>query len=68
MWESFGFIIAFAYSSFICTSVKLYILTGVLVLGIAGYLYIEYDLRKSNKFLVGLIINELVDLMEQMGD
>ena len=47
MWESFGFIIAFAYSSFICTSIKLYILTSVLVIGMLGYLYIEYSRYKQ---------------------
>ena len=42
MWESLGFIIAFAYSFYLCTSVKLYVLTSVLVVGICGYLGVEY--------------------------
>ena len=42
MWESMGFIIAFAYSSFLCTSVKLIILTCVLVIGMLGYFTVEY--------------------------
>ena len=49
MWESFGYIIAFAYSNYICTSVKLYILTSVLMCGMAGYFYIEYDQYKKNQ-------------------
>ena len=42
MWESFGFIIAFAYSSFLCTSDKLYILTSFLCAGTIGFLIVEY--------------------------
>lgn len=42
MWESLGFIIAFAYSTFLCVNVKLYILTSVLLLGMTGYLLVEY--------------------------
>ncbi|KAK1796123.1 hypothetical protein P4O66_009208 [Electrophorus voltai] len=32
MWESLGFVIAFAYSTFICLSTKIYILISVLAL------------------------------------
>lgn len=42
MWESLGFIIAFAYSTYLCTSVKLYILTSLLCVGMIGYLIVEY--------------------------
>ena len=41
MWESLGFIIAFAYSNFICTRVKIIIIMTVLLIGMVGYLYIE---------------------------
>ena len=41
MWESIGFIIALAYSNFICTQVKIFIIMAVLLLGMAGYLLIE---------------------------
>lgn len=47
LWESVGFIIAYAYSAFICTSVKAYILTGVLVLGMTGYFITENNIRKA---------------------
>jgi len=48
MWESFGFIIAFAYSTFICTSSKIYILTAFLCAGMLGYFVVEY-LNMSGK-------------------
>ena len=48
MWESIGFIVAFAYSSFLCTSVKLYVLLSVLVIGMIGYGIVEYKIRRSD--------------------
>ena len=47
MWESIGFIIAFGYSAELCTSVKLYILTGMLIAGNIGYFIVEYRLQKD---------------------
>lgn len=50
LWESFGFIIAYAYSTAICVHVKIYILFFMLVIGIVGYLTIEYvESKKLNK-------------------
>ncbi len=49
MWESLGFIIAFAYSNYICTSVKLYILISVLSIGMIGYFIVEWLHRKEHK-------------------
>ncbi|XP_072512592.1 protein unc-93 homolog A [Salminus brasiliensis] len=43
MWESLGFVIAFAYSTFICLSTKLYILMAVLALTMVTYLWVEYN-------------------------
>ena len=48
MWESVGFMVAFAYSSFLCTSVKLYILASLLVVGISGYTFTEISIRRTN--------------------
>ena len=45
--ESVGFIIGFAYSSFLCTSIKIYILTSLLVVGFVGYLIVEFLERKT---------------------
>ncbi|KAI0227956.1 hypothetical protein LSAT2_021555 [Lamellibrachia satsuma] len=48
MWESLGFIIAFAYSNYLCTNVKLYILTTILVIGMAGYIYVEITMKQKS--------------------
>ena len=48
MWESLGFIIAFAYSNYLCTSVKLYILMSVLIIGMSGYAYVEVTLKRKS--------------------
>ena len=37
MWESIGFIIAFAYSEHICTEPKLIVITCVLIVGYIGF-------------------------------
>ncbi|KAJ1155110.1 hypothetical protein NDU88_007845 [Pleurodeles waltl] len=42
LWESLGFVISFAYSSFLCVYVKLYIVLSVLVLGMAFYGTVEF--------------------------
>ncbi|XP_059885630.1 protein unc-93 homolog A [Delphinus delphis] len=42
LWEALGFVIAFGYSMFLCVSVKLYILLGVLSLAMAAYGTVEY--------------------------
>ena len=47
LWESLGFVVAFAYSFFLCAAVKLYILTSVLVVGMIGYFSAEYLHWKS---------------------
>lgn len=41
LWESIGFVVSFAYANFICTDVKIYILIGVLSIGIILYAIIE---------------------------
>lgn len=42
MWESVGFVIAFAYSNFICLDIKLYILIAVLILSMLLCGVVEY--------------------------
>ncbi|KAK2154829.1 hypothetical protein LSH36_256g04070 [Paralvinella palmiformis] len=49
MWESFGFIIPFAYSGFICTNFKVYILLCVLLVGMMGYYIVEWRHRQEQK-------------------
>jgi len=47
MWESLGFVIAFAYSTFLCLEYKLYIVLAVLVLTIITYPIVEYHEYKN---------------------
>ena len=50
LWESLGFIIAYAYSSYICVDTKLYVLLGILISGMLGYFIVEFlQRKKSNK-------------------
>ncbi|XP_068199315.1 protein unc-93 homolog A [Antennarius striatus] len=47
MWESLGFVIAFAYSTFLCLEYKLYILLAVLLLTVITYPIVEYYEHKN---------------------
>ncbi|MED6247900.1 Protein unc-93 A [Ataeniobius toweri] len=47
MWESLGFVIAFAYSTFMCLEYKLYIVLAVLVLSMITYPVVEYYEHKN---------------------
>lgn len=42
LWESLGFVIAFAYAKFLCINVKLIILLVVLIISLVGYFIAEY--------------------------
>jgi predicted transporter len=42
MWRSVGFILAYAYSSYFCTTTKIYILLALLLIGMGGYIIIEW--------------------------
>lgn len=42
MWESLGFVISFAYSTFLCLEYKLYVLLGVLALTALTYPIVEF--------------------------
>lgn len=43
MWESLGFVISFAYSTFMCLEYKLYIMLGVLALTAVTYPIVEFQ-------------------------
>lgn len=47
LWESLGFVIAFGYSTFLCVSVKEYIVLAVLIVGIILYGVVEYTERNN---------------------
>ncbi|KAF6116884.1 unc-93-like protein A [Phyllostomus discolor] len=41
LWEALGFVVAFGYSTFLCVSVKLYVLLGVLGMAMLAYGTVE---------------------------
>ncbi|XP_034949361.1 UNC93-like protein [Chelonus insularis] len=41
LWEATGSVITYAYSPYLCTNIKLYILSGILIVGVIGYGIIE---------------------------
>jgi len=41
LWESMGFVVAYAYSTALCAEMKCYVLIAVLVLGCVGYIIVE---------------------------
>lgn len=47
LWESAGFVIAYAYSTTLCARMKLYVLFGNLVLGVIGYVIVEVRHRRK---------------------
>lgn len=47
LWESAGFVIAYAYSTTLCARMKLYILFGNLTLGVLGYIIVEIRYRRK---------------------
>lgn len=48
LWESTGSVITYAYSPYLCTDVKLYLLLGLLLIGATGYTVVEYLQYKNN--------------------
>lgn len=47
LWESTGSVITYVYSPYLCTNKKLYILIGVLCVGMIGYIIIEWSGRTN---------------------
>lgn len=41
LWESAGFVIAYAYSTTLCARMKLYVLIAVLAIGMICYIIVE---------------------------
>uniref|UniRef100_A0A8C3YQP7 Protein unc-93 homolog A n=1 Tax=Catagonus wagneri TaxID=51154 RepID=A0A8C3YQP7_9CETA len=59
LWEALGFVIAFGYSTFLCVSVKLYILLAVLSLAVAAYAAVEcLESRKAARPLASTPLAE----------
>ncbi|GFT72016.1 UNC93-like protein [Nephila pilipes] len=49
MWSSLGTCLAFAYSNFFCTSLKIYVMLAISVLGFTGYFIAEVINNKKMK-------------------
>ena len=62
LWESLGFVIAFAYANFLCIKVKLIILLVTLIIGLVGYFLAEYinQMQVDRKYSVaeGMVLKE----------
>lgn len=52
LWESTGSVITYIYSPYLCTYMKLYILIGILCVGMAGYSIIEWT-GKADRVIAG---------------
>lgn len=50
LWESAGFVIAYAYSTTLCARMKLYVLLGNLIIGVIGYIIVEIRHRRKVNF------------------
>ncbi|XP_054727296.1 UNC93-like protein isoform X1 [Anastrepha obliqua] len=51
LWESAGFVIAYAYATTLCARMKLYVLLAVLALGCVGYTVVEILYRRKQRKL-----------------
>uniref|UniRef100_A0A8C5PRE9 Protein unc-93 homolog A n=1 Tax=Leptobrachium leishanense TaxID=445787 RepID=A0A8C5PRE9_9ANUR len=52
VWQSVGFVITYAYSNFLCVSVKLYIILSVMILGMILYLVVEFLESSIYQYLI----------------
>ncbi|KAL6442736.1 hypothetical protein ACFW04_002668 [Cataglyphis niger] len=51
LWESAGFVIAYAYSTHLCARMKLYVMLTVLITGTMGYVIVELLHRRKQRRL-----------------
>ncbi|XP_034941432.1 UNC93-like protein [Chelonus insularis] len=54
LWESAGFVVAYAYSTHLCARMKLYVMLTVLIIGTVGYIIVEILHRRKQKRLKAL--------------
>jgi len=63
LWESLGYVIAFAYANFLCIKVKLIILLVVLIISLVGYFIAEYinqmQVDREYSFSTGIVLQEV---------
>lgn len=58
LWESLGFIIAFATQNFLCTNVKIYICLAFLVVGMYLYGVVEFSYRRKDDSAGDMLKND----------
>ena len=56
MFQAIGLAVAFGYSHFLCVATKVYIMAGVLVVGLVLYSAIEFRLQQLKKFGAGIVV------------
>ena len=49
LWESAGYILAFILQTQVCIEAKLYVLLGIIILGMIGYFLIEISERSKKQ-------------------
>ena len=47
LWESLGFVVAYIYGNRICVDAKLWVISAFLVVGMIGYLIVEWLIWKN---------------------
>lgn len=50
LWQATGCIVSFSYGNYMCINIKIYILVGLLIVGIFGYILAEISQRRNNTF------------------
>ncbi|XP_051954489.1 protein unc-93 homolog A-like [Xyrauchen texanus] len=66
MWESLGFVIAFAYSTYICLSTKIYIILTLLAVTMVTYLFVEYkEYKQPTEQMIYVFNSEKTDLKDE---
>ena len=56
MFQAIGLAVAFGYSHFLCVATKVYIMGGVLVVGLVLYSAIEFRLQQLKKFGADIVV------------
>ena len=56
MFQAIGLAMAFGYSYFLCVSTKVYIMGGILIVGLTFYSAIEYKLQQHKKYGHGIVV------------
>lgn len=67
LWEASGSVIAYAYSPYLTTYIKLYVLLTILLIGVTGYTIIEYKEYKIKQTTIDKTQNCKFELVKNNG-